>query len=208
MRWILTIEFLAIFVVLPAALAAKPLPWWPLPLLWVIAAYCYRILKRQPGFDAQKFWQTAPAVRQIRSMLLLFVPAAAMLTLGVYMLAPEMFLNLPRRSVLVWGLVLLLYPVFSVIPQTIVYRAFLFHRYGSLFQNPKMILVASGLAFAWLHIVLRNPLAPLLTLPGGLLFAWRYEKTRSVLASAAEHALYGCFIFTVGLGAYFFSGPA
>ena len=48
------------------------------------------------------------------------------------------------------------------------------------------------------------PAIPGLTLVGGLLFAYRYTKTGSLLTSCVEHALYGCFLFTVGLGRFFY----
>jgi membrane protease YdiL (CAAX protease family) len=45
-----------------------------------------------------------------------------------------------------------------------------------------------------------------LTFVAGLLFAWRYQTTGSLLVTCIEHALYGCFIFTVGLGGLFYHG--
>jgi uncharacterized protein len=45
-----------------------------------------------------------------------------------------------------------------------------------------------------------------LTFFGGILFAWRYVETGSLLTSSVEHALYGCWLFTVGLGVYFYHG--
>jgi membrane protease YdiL (CAAX protease family) len=45
-----------------------------------------------------------------------------------------------------------------------------------------------------------------LTFVAGLLFAWRYQATGSLLVSSMEHALYGCYIFTVGLGELFYHG--
>ncbi len=35
------------------------------------------------------------------------------------------------------------------------------------------------------------------------MFAARYQQSRSLAASSFEHALYGCFLFTVGLGQFF-----
>jgi len=39
-----------------------------------------------------------------------------------------------------------------------------------------------------------------------LLFAARYAETGSLATSSFEHALYGCWLFTVGLGQYFYHG--
>ncbi len=68
------------------------------------------------------------------------------------------------------------------------------------------MIVASAAAFAFLHIIFRNPLAVALTFAGGLLFAARYAETDSLATSCFEHALYGCWLFTLGLGQYFYHG--
>jgi membrane protease YdiL (CAAX protease family) len=202
----LVFEFLLLFVILPLAFAVHPLPWWPLPALWMVALYCYLVLRRQPDFNPREFWRVSTVAASARSILTLFLPAACLLALAVYALRPHLFLNLPRQRPLLWCVVMLLYPILSVVPQTLIYRAFIFHRYPSLFPSGRALILASAASFSWLHIVLRNPLAPLLTFPAGLLFAWRYARTGSVLASAFEHALYGCLVFTVGLGVYFYTG--
>jgi hypothetical protein len=41
---------------------------------------------------------------------------------------------------------------------------------------------------------------------GGLLFAARYAETNSLFTSSFEHALYGCWLFTIGLDPYFYHG--
>ena len=68
------------------------------------------------------------------------------------------------------------------------------------------MILASAAAFAFLHIIFRNGLAVALTFAGGLLFAARYAQTGSLAASTFEHALYGCWLFTVGLGQFFYHG--
>jgi uncharacterized protein len=204
----LLIEFLFVFLVLPGALAIHPLPLWPLPIMWAVTLYCYVVLRRQPGFDRRKFWGAAAIRVQARSSLVLFLVVGCILSLAVYLLAPRLFLNLPKQYPALWCLIMIFYPLLSVAPQTLIYRAFFFRRYHRMFPRGWPMILASALSFSWLHIVLRNPLAPLLTLPAGLLFAWRYNRTQSVLASAFEHALYGCLVFTIGLGSFFYTGAA
>ena len=41
---------------------------------------------------------------------------------------------------------------------------------------------------------------------GGVLFARTYLTSGSLAMAALEHALYGNFIFTIGLGEFFFHG--
>ncbi len=103
---------------------------------------------------------------------------------------------------------MVLYPILSVYPQGLLYRGFFLHRYAGLFPATHaghwMLLLAGAAAFGFLHIIFRNPLAVMLTFFGGILFAWRYEQTGSLFVSGFEHALYGCWLFTVGLGQYFY----
>ncbi len=66
------------------------------------------------------------------------------------------------------------------------------------------MIIANALAFGYMHAVFRNPLAVVLALAGGALFAHTYDRTRSLCAVCFEHALYGCFIYTIGLGRYFY----
>ena len=55
-RIALAFEFLVLFVLLPAAFALRPFPIPALPVLWAVTAYCYVVLRRQPQFEAPKFW--------------------------------------------------------------------------------------------------------------------------------------------------------
>ena len=131
---------------------------------------------------------------------------ALLIWLGVHRFAPGLEWNFIRRQPAFWALVMAAYPVLSVYPQGVLYRAFFFERYAPLFPGRWAMIVASAAAFGFLHIIFRNPLAPALTLAGGLLFAWRYAETGSLATSSLEHALYGCWLFTVGLGRYFYHG--
>jgi hypothetical protein len=95
-----------------------------------------------------------------------------------------------------------LYPVLSVYQQSLVYRGFFSHRYRDLFPHPAALIAASAVAFSFVHIVFRNPIAVSFTLAGGLLFAWRYYQSGSLFTSAFE-PLYGCLRFTIGSGEFF-----
>ena len=103
---------------------------------------------------------------------------------------------------------MLLYPILSVYPQGIVYRAFVFDRYRDLFGPPWAIVLASAFVFTYAHIVFRNWLALILTFLGGVLFGIRFLQTDSLLVTSFEHALYGCFLFTVGVGRSFHHASA
>jgi membrane protease YdiL (CAAX protease family) len=138
--------------------------------------------------------------------LLCFLICAGVVWVVVWLLAPELLFSFVRSNPVSWALVMVLYPVLSVYPQGIIYRSFLMHRYAALFPSGTLLIIVSAAAFAFMHIIFRNPLAVALTFAGGLLFAWRYRVTGSLFTSSLEHALYGCWLFTVGLGQYFYHG--
>ena len=85
---------------------------------------------------------------------------------------------------MLWLVVIVGYPVFSVYPQELVFRAFLLHRYAPLFRTPRRLAAASAAAFGFAQILFGNVLAVALTLVGGRLFARRYQRTRGASLGA------------------------
>lgn len=205
-RSALIAEFLLLFFALPLAYLFSPVRFPALPLLWIVAGYAGWQLLRDPHFDRSRLWNLGQLPGRINAILGLFAVSALLLWLGVRLFAPQLEWSLVRQHPAFWVLIMVAYPIMSVYPQGLLYRAFFFERYAGLFPGKWLMIVASAAVFAFLHIVFRNPLALVLTLSGGLLFAARYQQTRSLAASSFEHALYGCFLFTVGLGQYFYEG--
>lgn len=209
-RIFLASELLLLFVALPLALGLRLIRHVPpMPILWAVAAYCLVALLRDPTFDRRQLWNAVPLRRQLLPILALFGVGAVVIAILIRVCAPWLFLALPRTHPGFWLLVMVLYPMLSVYPQALIYRAFLFHRYRPLLQvEPNteawLLILLSAATFALMHLVFRNWVAIALTFPGGILFARRYLDTRSLCASWFEHALYGCFLFTIGLGPYFY----
>ncbi|HVY55583.1 MAG TPA: CPBP family intramembrane glutamic endopeptidase [Thermodesulfobacteriota bacterium] len=124
------------------------------------------------------------------------------------MTMPESFLSFPRERTGIWILVMFLYPVLSVWPQETLYRAFIYGRYAPLFGTGTGYMLASAIAFGYMHIIFINSIAVVMSVIGGLLFASNFARNRSLGLVSVEHALYGCLIFTIGLGKFFFMGYA
>jgi membrane protease YdiL (CAAX protease family) len=177
-----------------------------LPLLWAVAGYAYWQLLRSPHFDRVALWNTAPVPGALKFIVPVFLVIAFAMWLGVRRFAPQLEWSLVREHPKFWAIVMVAYPVLSVYPQGLLYRAFFFERYTSLFPQKWLMILASAAAFAFLHIIFRNTLAVALTFSGGLLFAALYADTNSLAASGLLHALFGCWLFTVGLGRYFYHG--
>jgi membrane protease YdiL (CAAX protease family) len=205
-RVALIVEFCAVFVALPLAYRFLPLRIPVLPLLWAVTLYAWILLLRDLEFDHARLWNGGAIPAQIGSILAIFAAAAALIWLGVHRFAPQLEWGFVLQHPAFWAIVMIAYPVLSVYPQGLVYRAFFFQRYAVLFPCKWTMIVASAAAFALMHIIFRNWIAVALTFVGGLLFAWRYAVTGSLATSSFEHALYGCWLFTVGLGQYFYHG--
>ena len=205
-RFALILEFLILFVALPLGYRFSPVRFPVLPLLWIATAYAWWQLLRDRHFDRSLLWNANALAPVLLRILVIFAVAALAIWLGVRVFAPELLWSFVRRNPAFWALVMVLYPVLSVYPQGLVYRAFFFQRYGVLFPGRWAMIVASAAAFAFMHIIFRNWIAVALTFAGGLLFAARYAETNSLAASSFEHALYGCWLFTVGLGQFFYHG--
>jgi membrane protease YdiL (CAAX protease family) len=105
-------------------------------------------------------------------------------------------LNKPK----LWILILILYSLFSVYPQELLYRTFFFKRYKNLFKNENIFIVINALLFSLAHLFFKNMLVLMLTFIGGILFAITFKKTKSTLLVSIEHSIYGCWLFTVGMG--------
>ncbi len=132
-----------------------------LEMLWLAAAICLTLLLLDPTFDRGQLWNAAPMGRQLPQILGLFLAGAAAITALVWMYAPHRLFGLPRREPFLWVLILITYPIVSVAPQTLVYRVFLFHRDRPLLQlkpnqRAAALIVMSGLAFCFSHVIFRN----------------------------------------------------
>jgi len=194
------IEFVLLFFAGPAIFAYTRHRIPAIPALWVWTAWCLYILLRDPHFNREHLWDSAAFFRYAPSIFAIFIAA---LVIGITLIrryAPELFLSLPRSKPTLWAALMVLYPILSVYPQGIVFRAFVFDRYRDLFSTNWEMVTASAVAFTWVHIVFHNRLALILTGLGGILFGLRYLQTGSLFITSFEHALYGCAIFTVGVG--------
>jgi hypothetical protein len=141
-----------------------------------------------------------------RKIIIRFAVCAVLLTIFTRFYDPVRLLSFPVERTALWVMIMVFYPLFSVLPQEIIYRLFFFERYKSLFGSERMLILMSGIAFGHAHIMFNNWVAYSMSMVGGWIFAHTYSKTRSFPVVWLEHAIYGCFLFTIGLGWYFYMG--
>lgn len=209
-RNLVIIEFFILFVMPPLIVAISAISFYlilmPMFIAFVYALWWLFGFKRRHW---ENFWRSESSVvekKQLKVILVRFFICSILLTALVLQFYPDKFLNFPLQHPLLFVLFLVVYPLFSVLPQELLYRTFFFERYQLIFSNPKIMILASTIAFSYLHIMYNNYESVILTLVGGYFFSRSYEVTRSLLLVTFEHSLYGILVFTLGLGGFFMRG--
>lgn len=202
----LVIEFISLYLGFPLAFHTILDSVSPVPFLIIFGLIATVYLIKSPGFPNCNFLNLRAFYQDLPRVLGLFLVSAILISAFVWLQCPEYLFYCPRNHTAVWGNILWSYPLLAVYPQEIIYRGFLFKRYGEVFNDKKYLVHASALVFSFGHIIYYNPYSMLLSLAGGYFFAATYRRTKSLFAASFEHALYGCFLYTIGLGRFFFTG--
>jgi uncharacterized protein len=203
---LLALECGLIFIGFPLLIKYRIVPNFPIPYLLTAGLAAFILLRHDPSFGAARLlaWRNGRAF--LPELLVRDVLCLVLLGAAVRLFAPELLFSLIRHRPWLWVAIMILYPLLSVYPQEVLYRAFFFHRYQDLFGSGWAMFLASALAFGFVHIVFGNWLAVGLCIMGGLLFSWTYHQTGSLLLTCLDHAIFGNFIFTFGLGQFFYQG--
>lgn len=206
----LAFEFAAIYVAAPVAMAALTregsVSRWDLPAYFAgLTAIAVVLLVLTRGFSWRRL-VNSPLVADWRALLAYTALAVGGLVLLKLWLAPEGLFAMPRYSPDLWQRIILLYPILSVLPQALIYRALFFGRYRALFPGLWPAILANAAVFGLAHLFYMNPYAVGLSVLGGLAFAWAHAAKESFWFANLLHAISGWTLFTVGLGRYFYHG--
>jgi uncharacterized protein len=202
----LATEFLVLFVALPLLIYYRVLPNFPIAYLVLIGFGAFLFLHFDPTFNSTQLFSVREIRPNLPALLMRDTVFLVLLGLAVRLFASQLLFSLIKSSPAFWALIMVLYPLLSVLPQELLFRAYFFHRYQPLFGSGWTMFIASALAFGFAHIVLGNWVAVALCTIGGLLFSLTYQHSGSLLLACIDHALFGNFIFTIGLGPYFYHG--
>lgn len=193
------IEFFIIFILLPVSFIWNYSVIIKLILgvlgfgyvLYVLLKVEKNTFKINPNLNWIRFWK----------MTLLKTFLIAILTiLFVWFTSRESLFGVLLNKPFLWIGILFFYSVFSVYPQELLYRTFYFQRYEKLFKSEVVLFLVNAIVFSLAHLFFKNILVLIMTFLGGILFAITYKKTKSTLLVSIEHAIYGCWLFTVGMG--------
>ncbi len=194
----LYIEFLLLFILLPISLAFEFNIIIKTSFVFLAGVYIIIYLIKNKLIHIVKtriIWKVFLKIVAPR-----FFVIAIFSTLYIYYFRRINFFEMPLNNPKLWLLILIIYSLFSVILQEYVYRAFYFHRFEKLFNKKAYFIIVNAIVFSLAHSFLKNWVILIFTFVGGVLFALTYFKTRSILLVCIEHALYGFWLFTVGIG--------
>lgn len=198
-------EFIVLYLGLPLVVMFKIIPLPLLVILLLMGITVHLFLYYDSTFNKKYLFNWKAGKSEIIRIILLFIPLAALMVVFIWQIDKTKLFYLPATNPLFLVMISIFYPVFSIVPQGLAYRALFFHRYASLFPGNALRIVISAILFSFGHILYKNALVLMLTFFAGLIFAYRYNKTHSLLISILEHSLYGVWLFTCGLGYFFVS---
>ena len=199
-RWLI-LELVLLFAAIPA-LFLVDLP-RPITVAVIITALLYVIGRTVRLRLIPRAALLSVRFHDWKAHLLLFASFALLSAVGVALYEPSLLFRPPRQHPRLWLTFLLVYSILSVYPQTFVFRGYFLERYRPLFPHRGHLIIANALLFAWAHAIIAHPLVYALSFCGGILFSITYLRNRSLLVTAIEHALYGSWLFTVGIGGMF-----
>lgn len=205
---LLLVEFGMLFIALPVVfyfLRYAVAPYLLLCLITILL-WCLLFLVTDPRFKRFRLWNINKLREHLPNVLKTFLLAAFVIVLASWWFTPQWLFLMPFEQTLVWAALLFLYPVLSAWPQEIIFRTYFFHRYKRVFKSKNLRAWLSAFCFALAHLMFANWLAVVGSFIAGLVFAYTYIHSRSTLLVALEHSLWGCWLFTAGLGIHFDSG--
>ena len=201
-----SVEALLLFVAAPLVHVAFFQTLGVFAPLATVTAVGVLLLAVTPGWRWGELIDLASLRGQGRLILGFTAIAAAVIFGLVFALIPHRLFGLPRYMPETWVMVMIFYPIVSVLGQELLFRPLFFRRYGDLFGGPVTLVIANAGVFSLTHAFYQNWVALTLTFLGGLIFAEVYRRTRSFPLVFLLHSLAGQLIFTSGLGVYFYHG--
>ena len=203
----LAAEFILLCLAVPGYIIVTKSAPFLFAFLWGAVLYGYIILRICEHENLRGIWNwRAITWRDFKFVLLRWALASIAMIAFIYFYDPERIFYLLRNKPEIIPFIAVLYPLLSALPQEFIFCSFFFARYAPFFGKGRGMIAASAVVFAYAHILYINPVAPSLSLLGGLIFAQTYMKSKSLALVTIEHGLYGISLFVTGLGWYFYSG--
>ena len=192
-------ELFCLFVGLPVLYLFDFAPglWKGVPLL-LLFLYCLITLHKADAWKRSD-WSLRTSGRSDWLKLLIF---PVLLYSSLLIVSPDaIWADYSDKGVVI---AIISYPLFSSLPQEIIYRKFFYLRYSGLVANPVILVAINALLFSFAHIYFANYVALLLTFLGGIAFSISYRKSKSLLFVSIEHSVYGLALLCSSMNQYFY----
>ncbi|MFG6079496.1 CPBP family intramembrane glutamic endopeptidase [Paracoccus litorisediminis] len=203
-RRLLWLEFVALYIGAPLVIALFMPGHMLFEALGVFCLAGLALLWRTGGFDWRgliRGWSRLPWAEIAGMAVVTFGLGVAILWFSRPGALFNMLLNRPGFLPVVW----VFYPFLSALPQELIFRPLFFHRYGALLPHGRGALALNAAIFSFAHLMYWSWIVAILTFVGGWFFARAYLR-HGFPAAWLLHAVAGNVLFTVGMGAYFYSG--
>ena len=195
-------ELILFFIFIPFVLAIFLPPNALYPVLSVSAFAGVILLYFTKGF----FWRSLTGSVKIKPIIILGVITFIFASLICWIILPERFWFIIINAPYVMVAIAILYPIFLVIPQELIYRALFFERYGYLFSSQRQAIFINALLFSFGHLMYWHIVVWFMTFIGSFIFAYAYLRPNGFMQTIALHSIAGIAIFASGLGWLFYSG--
>lgn len=200
----LRFEFAALYIMAPLLIALFMPGNLLFPALGLLMVVGLVLLWFTGGFDWRSLirgWGNVPWIN-----VLVFGLAVAVIAWAVMQVTrPDYFRPLTVERLRFLGVIWLFYPILSALPQELIFRPLFFHRYGSLFPDERMALLSNAAVFSFAHLMYWSWVVAIMTFVGGWIFALAYRR-RGFPSAWVLHGIAGNILFTLGMGAYFYTG--
>tara|TARA_B100000809_G_scaffold34084_1_gene29909 strand:- start:19490 stop:20122 length:633 start_codon:yes stop_codon:yes gene_type:complete len=198
-RSFLSLELALLFFLIPVILFLEVLPIIKIGSLLIAITYVL-VTSIKNKLIPLKLLLSFTLKKEKKTLLLSSIIVLSSSLIFMSLWHPEDLFIVVKKKPTLWVIILFVYAFLSVLPQELLYRSYFFNRYKDLFKNEKHLVIINIIVFPLAHLFLKNWLVLLVTLIGGVFFALTYKRSKSLLITSLEHAIYGNWLFTIGMG--------
>jgi membrane protease YdiL (CAAX protease family) len=201
-RFYLWAELTLLFVFIPLLLSFE-VPIW-IKVSTALSGLTYLLfVSKKLGLFSKQLFNTILSGEAKKGAVISLLIVLVSTTMYTYYIDSSLLFSVPLSKPFLWLGICLFYTLFSAFPQEFIYRVFFYNRYHVLFGTHFVFVLYNSLLFALAHLLFNNSLVLVITFIGGILFNYSYSKNQSYVLVSVEHSIYGCWLFTVGMGEMF-----
>ncbi|MBL4652637.1 MAG: CPBP family intramembrane metalloprotease [Flavobacteriales bacterium] len=192
-------ELSLLFVVIPISLSLD-IPLWIKACATLLGIVYILYISKKVGLLSKRIFSKVFSAEAKKSSLISLVLVLVATSSYTYFADASLLFKVPITKPVLWLGICLFYTLFSAFPQEFIYRVFFYNRYRLLFGTHFVFVLYNSLLFSLAHLMFGNSMVLIITFIGGLLFNYSYSKNQSYLLVSLEHSVYGCWLFTIGMG--------